>query len=144
MCSGASNGLALAVTDARVIGLLMFDGYAFPSRRSRWERRLRRVLSVLNDPGTIGNWGRWLRRKFTKSARPRPSFSAYRPDPPELTAAVFRRSMSQVAVRGVSILMLYSASLHAVDRGRDQLGPLCARAFHARFEYDFLPGVDHI
>ncbi|MEJ7688411.1 MAG: hypothetical protein WKG52_16285 [Variovorax sp.] len=27
LCSGAASGMSLAVTDARVIGLLMFDGY---------------------------------------------------------------------------------------------------------------------
>ena len=142
--SGASNGLALAVVDARVIGLLMFDGYAFPSGRSRWERRLRRVLSVLNDPGTIGNWVRSLRRKSTKAGpAATEAFSAYRREPPELAAAVFRRSMSQVAVRGVSILMLYSASLHAVDRGRDQLGRFADAPFMRDVEYDFLAGIDH-
>lgn len=35
ICSGASNGYWLAQTDTRVVGLLMFDGFTFPTFKTQ-------------------------------------------------------------------------------------------------------------
>ncbi|WP_076999363.1 alpha/beta fold hydrolase [Variovorax sp. KK3] len=143
LCSGATNGLSLAVADARVVGLLMFDGYAFPGRRAQLERQFRRALAVPTNPAVIGKTVRWLKRKFSPQAAAAAAAHIFEPDPPEVTAAIFRRSMTQVAERNVSVLLFYTGTVHVVDRGRDQLGPFAQEDFTQRFEYRFIGDIDH-
>jgi pimeloyl-ACP methyl ester carboxylesterase len=143
LCSGATNGLSLAVADSRVIGLLMFDGYAFPGRRSRFERSVRRALAAPTNPAVLGKTARWLQRKFSPAAAAAAAPHIFEPDPPEVTAALFRRSMTQLAERNVAVLMLYTGTMHVTDRNRDQLGPFANEAFVRNFEYEFIGEIDH-
>jgi pimeloyl-ACP methyl ester carboxylesterase len=142
LCSGATNGLSLAVADSRVVGLLMFDGYAFPGRRAQLERTLWRALALTN-PAVMGKTARWLQRKFSARAAAAAAPHIFEPDPPEVTAAVFRRSMTQVAERNVAVLLFYTGTMHVTDRNRDQLGPFANEAFTQRFEYRFIGEIDH-
>lgn len=139
--SGARHGLGAAVADARVVGLLMFDGFAFPGRRSRWDRRLRQTLAALAQPARIaGSLQGLARQPSPGAAAPAPApFGAERP---EITTALFRRSMSQLAERGVAVLLLYSGSVHVVDHDRDQLGPLAREACMREVGYRFAAGID--
>lgn len=143
LCSGATNGLSLAVTDARVVGLLMFDGYAFPDRRTRFTRAVRRALAAPTNPAVIGKTARWLQRKLSANAAAAAAPNIFEPDPPEVTAALFRRSMMQLAERNVAVLMMYTGTMHVTDRRRDQLGPFATEAFMEQFEYQFLAEIDH-
>ncbi|MBU1359453.1 MAG: alpha/beta hydrolase [Gammaproteobacteria bacterium] len=144
LCSGATNGLSVAVADARVIGLLMFDGYAFPGRRSRFERSVRRALAVPTNPAVIGKAVRWLHRKISSSASAAAAPQIFEPTSPEVTAATFRRSMTQVAERNVAVLFLYTGTMHVTDRNRDQLGDFAREEPFARqFEYRFIADIDH-
>lgn len=143
LCSGASNGLALAVADARVAGLLMFDGYSFLGRRARWERSLRRALAMPTNPAFIGKTLRWLKRKFSPSAAVAAAPHILESDPPEVTAATFRRSMAQLAERRVAMLLFYTGTLHVTDRGLDHLGPFAREPFARQLEYQFFPEIDH-
>lgn len=143
LCSGATNGLSLAVADFRVVGLLMFDGYAFPGRRARLERTIRRALAVPTNPAVIGKTARWLQRKFSATAAAAAAPHIFEPDPPEVTAAVFRRSMTQIAERNVAVLLFYTGTMHVVDRGRDQLGAFAREGFTQQFEYRFIGDIDH-
>jgi pimeloyl-ACP methyl ester carboxylesterase len=143
LCSGATNGLSLAVADARVVGLLMFDSYSFPGRRTRLERMIRRAVAAPTNPAFIGKLGRWLQRKLSPSAAAAAAPHIFDPDPPEVTAAAFRRSMSQVAARNLAVLLLYTGTLHVTDRNRDQLGPFANEPFMRQFEYEFIGEIDH-
>jgi alpha-beta hydrolase superfamily lysophospholipase len=143
LCSGATNGMTAAIADSRVIGLLMFDGYAFPGRRSRWERQVRRALAVPTNPAVIGKTVRWLKRKFSSEAAAAAAPHIFEPDPPEVTAALFRRSMTQLAERKVAVMLLYTGTMHVTDRNRDQLGPFANEAFVKNFEYEFIAEIDH-
>jgi len=131
------------VADPRVVGLLMFDGYAFPGRRAQLERQIRRALAAPTNPAVIGKTARWLQRKFSAKAAAAAAPHIFESDPPEVTAAVFRRSMTQVAERNVAVLLFYTGTMHVVDRGRDQLGPFATEAFTQRFEYRFIGDIDH-
>jgi pimeloyl-ACP methyl ester carboxylesterase len=143
LCSGATNGLSLAVADSRVVGLLMFDGYAFPGRRARWERSVRRVIAAPTNLAFLGKTMRWLQRTFSAKAAAAAAPHIFDPDPPEVTAATFRRSMMQVAERGIAVLLLYTGTVHVVDRHRDQLGPFAKEAFTRDFDYRFIAEIDH-
>jgi len=139
--TGARPGLGLAVADARVIGLLMFDGFAFPGRRSRWDRRLRRMAAIAARPSAIAGTLQALARRPPSRAAVAAS-APFGPDRPEITMALFRRSMTQLAERGVAVLLLYSGSVHVVDHDRDQLGPLAHEPGLREVDYRFMPGID--
>ncbi|WP_431275217.1 alpha/beta fold hydrolase [Variovorax ureilyticus] len=151
LCSGAENVMASAVADARVAGVLMFDGFAFPGRRSQLEKTLRRALADLSVATLAAKVMGKLRRFMPARAAPGSqaayvdgaSSEIFRPESPTEKLAYFSRSMSQLAERKVSALLLYSGTLHVTDRGRDQLGPLAQEPFMRQFEYRFIPEIDH-
>ncbi|MEJ8813619.1 alpha/beta fold hydrolase [Variovorax ureilyticus] len=143
LCSGAANGLALAAADARVVGVLMFDGYSFLGRRALWERSFRRALAAATNPVMIEKTGRWLHRKFSAKAAAALAPDMFEPEPPHVVAANFRRAMTQTVERNVAILFLYSGTLHVTDRNRDQLGDFVNEPFAKHIEYMFDPAIDH-
>lgn len=51
ICSGAFNGYAAALADARIVGLSMMDGHAFRSWKTPWMRHLQRLQVV--SPGQV-------------------------------------------------------------------------------------------
>ena len=144
MCSGAEHAMAIAAVDARVIGLSLFDGYAFPQRRTRWERTLRRALAAPAHPSFAGKTQRWLKRRLLRSeaAKPMPGFFTEEASPAE-TQAWFGKTMALLAERHVALQLLYSGSLHVCDRDRDQLGPFRGEPFAQSLHYEFMREVDH-
>ena len=143
LCSGATHGMALALADARVIGLLLFDGPAFPGRRSLWERSARRAIAAVANPAVLGKMARWLQRRFSAKAAAAMAPLLFDSEPPEMSTELFRRSMVQAAERRIAVLMVYSGTFHVVDRDRDQLGLFAHEPFMRGVEYRFEGGIDH-
>jgi hypothetical protein len=142
LCSGAVHGLTLATTDARVAGVLMFDSYAFPGRRARWERTLRRALGAAN-PAMLGKAARWLKRKISSAAAAAMDDDMFASESQESPAAAFRRSMIQAVERKVAFLFFYTGTIHVTDRRRDQLGAFAREPFARQVDYAFDPEIDH-
>lgn len=154
LCSGAGSGLALCVSDPRMIGLLMFDGYTFPSRRARWDRSLQSFLAERSVTALLGRVYSNMQRALlpalhaaskgrTGSAAAAGPASIFAADDRRAVADLFCRSMGQIAERDVAVMFVYSATLQARDWNRDQLGPFVNEPFIRRAEYRFLPEVDH-
>ncbi|MBT2332543.1 hypothetical protein J7E49_01265 [Variovorax paradoxus] len=144
MCSGVEHAMSAAAADARVVALSLFDGFAFPERRARWERTLRRLLAAPAHPSFPGKAKRWLLRHLvnSQSAKPLPGFLTER-QPAEIREAWFRASMKRLVERNVAVQLLYSGSLHVCDRDRDQLGALRHEPFAKALQYEFMRNVDH-
>jgi hypothetical protein len=148
MCSGAEHAMSAGMVDARVIGLSLFDGFAFPQRRARWERTLRRALAAPAHPAFAGKVRRWIGRGLSRwlsrsgAARPLPGFFSEEL-PPVVAEAWFRATMRRLWARQVALHFLYSGSLHVSDRGRDQLGAFRDEPFLQAAQYDFLRDLDH-
>ncbi|MDM0038349.1 hypothetical protein QTH89_18105 [Variovorax sp. J22G21] len=144
LCSGSTNGMATAMVDPRIVGILMFDGYAFPGRRSQLELALHRALAVPTNPAVIGKTMRWLKRKFSaKAAAARAPADLFEPVPREVTEEVFHRSMTQLVGRGVALFFLYTGTTHVRDHGRDQLGRFAAEPYAQHIDYRFMGEIDH-
>jgi hypothetical protein len=144
MCSGAEHAMSTAAADARVIAISMFDGFAFPERRTRWERAVRRALAAPAHPSFPGKAKRWLKRHLLhiRPAKPLPGF--FREQVPHaVTAAWFGATMKLLADRRVAMQLLYSGSLHVCDRDRDQLGAFRHEPFAQTLHYEFMRDVDH-
>jgi pimeloyl-ACP methyl ester carboxylesterase len=144
LCSGAHNGLSVAVADPRLVGLLMFDGPNFPGRRARWERSLRRALA---DPRPGAFFGRVLgvlRRTLSpQQQQPAGNQNIFDSTGPRDSAEYFCRSMNLLAERGVATMMFFTGSVQAKDRRRDLLGPFGKEPFARQLEYRFAPEIDH-
>ncbi|MDP9930573.1 dienelactone hydrolase [Variovorax paradoxus] len=144
LCSGVEHAVSVAAVDNRVLALSLFDGFAFPERRARWERTLRRALAAPAHPSFPGKAKRWLLRHLTgnPSAKPLPGFLTEK-QPPEVMAAWFGSMLNRLAERKVALQLLYSGSLHVCDRDRDQIGALAREPFAQVMEYQFMRNVDH-
>ncbi|WP_235505165.1 hypothetical protein [Variovorax sp. Root318D1] len=144
MCSGVEHAVSVAAVDTRVLALSLFDGFAFPERRARWERTLRRALAAPAHPSFPGKAKRWLLRHLTgnPSAKPLPGFLTEK-QPPEIRIAWFGAILKRLVERKVDLQLLYSGSLHVCDRDRDQLGALGREPFAKALKYQFMRNVDH-
>ncbi|CAN5907799.1 hypothetical protein BH11PSE13_BH11PSE13_33160 [soil metagenome] len=141
LCSGAPSSLEATVIDPRVVGLLQFDGYAFPGRRARWERALRRALSVPTNPIMILKTVRWIKRKLSGPGALEGEI--FTTGTLEDKAKVFVDCMNIVTERNIPTLLLYTGTLNSVDRHLDQLGPFANEKFAKHAEYVFIGEMDH-
>jgi hypothetical protein len=145
ICSGAVHGFRVAQRDERVVGLMMFDGYAYPTLRTRllhdWRRLRSTPLAAL--PAKLIDRG----RRLLGLAVPEQQVSIFYAT--RDSAAPDRREFGDVldalAARGVSVLKLYSGSLLAQYNHPTQFQRAFAgRAFLSRVECRYLPHIDHI
>ena len=144
LCSGAANGMATAMADPRIVGLLMFDAYAFPNRRSRLELSLLRAVAIPTNPAVIGKTFRWLQRKFSaKAAAAAAPADFLEPVSRTVIEETFHRSMTQLVGRGVAMFFLYTGTQHVRDRKRDQLGRFANEAYASQVDYRFIGDIDH-
>ena len=145
ICSGAVNGYRVALEDDRVVGVLMFEGYAFPTWRTHVVHDWRRLVTTMPS-----QWAekvvRRLRRMLGISATERrvSIFYATRdsstPDRREFGAALDR-----LADRGVAIFIGYSGSLLAVHNHESQFQhAFPGHRFWKNLTYRYLPHIDHI
>ncbi|EJL76484.1 hypothetical protein [Variovorax sp. CF313] len=144
MCSGVEHAMLAAAADPRVVALSLFDGFAFPERRARWERNVRRALAAPAHPSFPGKAKRWLQRHLlpSHSTTPLPGFFAEKRTP-EVNAAWFGATLRRLVERQVAVQLLYSGSLHVCDHGRDQLGAFARQPFTQALQYEFIAEADH-
>ncbi|MET0208609.1 MAG: alpha/beta hydrolase family protein [Variovorax sp.] len=144
LCSGATNGMAAAVLDPRVVGILMFDSYQFPDWRTRLDLSVRRALAAPINPAIFGKTVRWVERKVSaKAAAEYATINFLSSAPQAEVEAVFDRSMQTLVGRGVSLFFLYTGTAHVRDRGRDQLGRFAAAPYANHIDYRFIGELDH-
>lgn len=163
ICSGAVNGMALAVADPRVVGLMMLDGYTFLTPAVRAERKLRRLAAFAVNPAirrsfaAWTDWTAWLQSPLDPQARRRALARALGRATPRSTEETgiltadttgyqpheFLRDMKGLVDRGVDVYLVYTASVVPVDRGRQVIQGLGQPAFLSRVRYEHWPDVDH-
>lgn len=136
LCSGAVNGYRLALADERVAGLLMFDGYVYPTLKTHVRRRWTRFRST--------PWNQLARKPMNWFLGPRevpynPDDTLGVPSRPEFTQA-----MNRLVERGTSVYLYYSASFLEGHNYHGQLRDAFGAApFLDRIRYDYETDVDH-
>jgi len=150
LCSGAYHGYETALVDERVVGLLMFDAYRYPTYKThlyhylkglRQKHLLRRVIGFLRRG--VASVGR--------QARAPGGGSPAEPAAPELgrinfipTKAEFAAGLKVLLGRGVKIAMIYSGgeirNYNYPNQFRDTFAPL---GIGDRIPAVFLPDIDH-
>lgn len=144
LCSGVEHAMTTAAVDTRVVGLSLFDGFAFPGRRSRLERTAWRAWAVLTHPAFVGKTRRWLLEHALRRT-PQAPLPGFFTDavPAAVTADWFASTMKLLSDRSVAVQLLFSGSLHVRDHGRDQLGAFVDAPFARSLSYQFMGDVDH-
>jgi hypothetical protein len=146
ICSGAYNGLAAALADQRVAALWMFDGYAYPTARTRWNRYTRQLREA--PLRTLGSWTRKLVQRTARDIRN----VAGRSKTLEVwdfgrrapSREIFGRHVQTLVDRGVAVCFVYSGSMHWSFNYPEQLREAFREFnFVDRVQCEYLPQVDH-
>ena len=140
LCSGSVHGYRLALVDDRVVGLMMFDGYLFPTLKTHLWRRWRRFRTL--------SWRSLARKPLQWLARPaQVDQSGERSDDVHLgipTRSQFAQAMETLTRRGTSVYLYFSASFIEKYNYRGQLRDTFGNApFMKRIRYDYETDVDH-
>jgi pimeloyl-ACP methyl ester carboxylesterase len=139
ICSGAQNGYFLASKDDRVVGLMMYDGFDFPSFRSKLDHFIFQFRAA--PWSSIGR--RVLLRVRSKSQRKPDDIFAAALDEMHPTSTQFRNVLQQLVSRGVKIFIFYSGSRRASDNNRGLLGGLGSPSLLDKITYRFDAELDH-
>ena len=139
LCSGARHGYRLAQVEPRIVALLMFDGYVFPTTKTQILRRIKRFRAspwteIARKPV---DWV--LRRNRAKPATAVPSGEPEHPTP-----AQFQAAMDAIVGRGTAVWTMHSGSFvgayNYADQWRDKFR---GAPFMKAFRQDYLPELDH-
>jgi pimeloyl-ACP methyl ester carboxylesterase len=140
LCSGAVNSYHLALRDQRVVGVLMFDGFAYPTLRTHLLRRWRRFRS-LSWTSLAGKIPRWL---FGRQAAAEAAAGVGDDELSDPTRHQFEQALNSLVARGVAVYLVYSGSFLENYNYDSQLRDAFAKAaFLDRVRHDYMPDVDH-
>jgi pimeloyl-ACP methyl ester carboxylesterase len=143
ICSGAANAYALALADPRVVGILMFDGFAHPTIKTHLVRRWLRFRAM--------SWRSLASNVLSKLQRlsARPAAAAQQAMAAGVASATpsrleFRQALNKLTERGVSIYLVFSGSFLESYNHPSQLQDAFAGAsFLRHVRSEFMPDVDH-
>jgi len=138
ICSGADVGWRAAVSDDRVVGMLMLDGLGFTGP---WFQLTRVFNALRGGPGRwLGTLSRLLRNRG-KGLDKRIEIADYREWP---TREVARREFAQLVARGTRQLWIYTGGYNDVFLHPRQFAWSFGPAVHAPcVSMSFWPDCDH-
>lgn len=148
-CSGAYHGFAAALVDERIRGILMFDAFRYPTRKTRvvhYFRRLRQPHVMRAVAGAarraIVGLGSGLRAGDGGTPRPEPEIGRIDFIPPK---AEFAQAMKELLDRGVGIHFIYSGgSIREYNYAGQFRDAFASAGIGERIQADFLPELDHV
>jgi dienelactone hydrolase len=139
LCAGALHAHGIAVSDPRVVGAVLLDGYAYPSLRFL----LRRYGPRLASPSAIFRFARRHLSAFN-GQRPAPVAKSEILNlafPPQVQVS---DDLRQLMDRDVQLLFVYSGNWHPYFNYRDQLRDnFPAVPFGSRLAVEHFPEADH-
>lgn len=138
ICSGAVSAYDLALADDRVHGILMFDGFTFPTLLTHVIRRWRRFQ--------VTPW-KVLSERLLRTGQPKvepPPDALATPEDQKPSRQEFSAAIERLVDRGVAVYVIYSGSFLEQHNYSGQL----AHAFpNARFlphiRQSYVPSIDH-
>jgi len=138
ICSGAENGFAAALADQRIVGLVMIDGYAYPTAKTRWHRYARRLRD-----GPVATVTGWIKRRLQTvldaNASSDVTITTHAPAP-----VAFARMVQQLIDRDVAILTVHTGSFLRRYSYASQFREAFAEyPFVSKVRCEFIPEIDH-
>lgn len=147
ICSAGIFGFNVALTDERVAGLFMFDGYGYPTRWTMPVRHFKRAISrspsefIAAIQRRLAPKGDGIANDAEEQAEERLSDvnPLANPPLPEFVAA-----MRQITGRGVDVIISYGGSiLEWYSYARQFKDVFGAYDFYPRMRNAYYPDVDH-
>jgi alpha-beta hydrolase superfamily lysophospholipase len=157
LCSGADNGIAAALVDERIAGLVLLDPHSYRTRRSQLRKISKRVTAMRN-PMAVARWGfgtaargvrqqasarlARLKARFTRdsdSALVEPPAQGREPPPQE----TFRAQLAQLVDREVKVLAIFSGAYGDRYNHRDQWFELFPE-LRGRIDHEYFPAANHM
>jgi pimeloyl-ACP methyl ester carboxylesterase len=146
ICSGAINAYWAAQADARVAGILMFDGFWY---RTRWTLPVRhwkrfRATGLRNTCTAV--WRRFQARGNQRQSADAAAVGVIAAtegsaNPPR---ADFCRVMNELTKRGVAVMYLYTGTFIDYYSYENQLADEFGREyFFSRMQVEYTPDIDH-
>lgn len=149
LCSGAECALVTAAEDARVVGVVALEGYAYPTTQFWLRRYLPRVFSprawrkvLWGERRMLGTVGRALRASDAADGpfSLRAALGSRRLPPQAEVEELFQR----LVARDVKLLALYAGGAHHYFNHASQLRAAFPRiAFGELLEVGYEPRADH-
>ncbi len=142
-CSGAVHAYWAAQADSRIVGVMMFDGYWYRTRWTRWVRHWKRFRSL-----PWGAIGAALQRRLLRHGRPVPAATSSEAEGDQAAAnppkAQFAAAIQSLVDRGTEVYLVYSGSVVDYYSYAGQFRQVFAEhAFMSKVRTAFLPDVDH-
>lgn len=147
ICSGAVNGYALAEAEPRLIGLAMFDGFAYVTRaaRLRYQWLDWRRTPLPQWPAKLWDKLHGRVRRVAGMAPAAPDMFAGDSVPITPPPPAFAATLNALSARGVEVAIWYSGSgLFEVNHPRQLHETFAGQPFMAEVTSDLLLDVDHI
>ena len=140
VCSGAVNGYWLAKADRRIVGLLMFDGFAYPTWRTALVRRWTRIRKLPWSSVLAGGYatGKRLVGRAVLGDGERQSASVTRHPSKE----EFGATMQEFVERGVAVFLAYSHTVEQHNYAAQLSDTYPRRAFLRHIRYEYVPEID--
>ena len=146
-CSGAQVAFRTALRDDRLLGLVLFDHFKFPTLKSKARWALRR-LKAAGLRGFLPAIASGVRRRIAslrerlRQGRARTMHNAELADP---TLEEYASLVQSLVGRGVRLFFVYSGGFPRVFNYARQFDDLYARfGIPARVTCAFLPNTDHL
>lgn len=142
-CSGAEVAYYTALRDERLVGLMLFDLFIYPT----WKTHLVRVGRRIRKYGVLGAVRRLSAAVLRKLARRRPQTAPDTGEPPPSTAPAlpdFAARLSELHARGTRTLLMYSGEveLHNYEKQfRDNFNRF---GIVGKVDYAYLSECDHV
>jgi pimeloyl-ACP methyl ester carboxylesterase len=144
ICSGAESGFDTALSDSRVVGLWMLDGFAFPTLQTR----MRRYLLKLGSMSAAEMWASCRRKlariRDARSEKLGPAAQNFDSIDAAPQPEAFGESLQTIVDRGVSVYFIYSGSIIHLFNYEAQFRDTFARQpFLDAVRCDYRPDIDH-
>jgi pimeloyl-ACP methyl ester carboxylesterase len=142
ICSGAVNGYRVGLSDPRVAGLLMFDGFWY---RSRWTRLMRDIkyFGAVPVSSSARGLARRVREYFGAPRQAEHTETIYYEsnNPP---AGEFSQAMKEMVERRVAVYVIYSGSVIDYYSYSAQFRHVFGgEPWFRRIRCEFRPDIDH-
>jgi hypothetical protein len=143
LCSGVDTAHEVSREDARVVGAVFIDGYAYPTAGFHWRRTLPRLFDA-------ARWWRFARRRLHRWRHPdffvEPVVDGSRVFTREIpTLDRYRDDVRLMAARGVRLLMVYTGAVGGSVNAPSQLYEMIGADISRRdVAVSWMPDADHL
>ena len=138
ICSGAIDGYAAALEEPRIVSLVMFDPYVFPTIRSR----VREFLGKLRRYGIVQGINRLQVLRHVRKSPESAADTAVGAELPPIEQ--YTADLRRLVQRGARVHLVYSGSSCDQVEYETQRRKLLANGLDPLVCTEFIPGVDHV